>query len=63
MRDGGKGDMQRPLVVPVDKFEAAWDQIFNTKEKQQLKQAYAEVLEEHKELLKDLFNHEKECGR
>jgi hypothetical protein len=63
MRDGGKGDSQRPLTVSEEQFNEAWERIFNTKEKQQLKQAYADVLEEHKELLNDLSDHEKECGK
>ena len=63
MRDGGKGDSQRPLTVSEEQFNEAWGRIFNTKEKQQLKQAYADVLEEHKELLNDLSDHEKECGK
>lgn len=28
MRDGGKGDKQRPLSVPKEQFEANWDAIF-----------------------------------
>lgn len=28
MRDGGKGDKQRPLTVPAEKFNANWDAIF-----------------------------------
>ena len=63
MRDGGKGDSQRPLTVSEEQCNEAWERIFNTKEKQQLKQAYADVLEEHKELLNDLSDHEKECGK
>ncbi len=29
MRDGGKGDAQRPLVVPMEQFDNNWDAIFN----------------------------------
>ena len=29
MRDGGKGDQQRPLVVPMEQFDNNWDAIFN----------------------------------
>ena len=36
MRDGGKGDSQRPLTVSEEQFNEAWERIFNTKEKQQL---------------------------
>ena len=28
MSDGGKGDRQRPLSVPKEKFESNWDAIF-----------------------------------
>ena len=28
MRDGGKGDKQRPLGVPKEQFENNWDAIF-----------------------------------
>ena len=31
MSDGGKGDAPRPLVVPIEVFDASWDKIFNTK--------------------------------
>ena len=35
MRDGGKGDLRRKLVVPEEVFNSNWDNIFNksTKEK------------------------------
>jgi len=33
MRDGGKGDTPRPLGVPMDKFDNAWDAIFGKKDK------------------------------
>jgi hypothetical protein len=29
VRDGGKGDAQRPLVVPMEQFDNNWDAIFN----------------------------------
>ena len=29
MRDGGKGDLRRKLVVPEEDFNANWDLIFN----------------------------------
>ena len=32
MRDGGKGDTQRPLGVPIEQFDNAWDRIFGTKQ-------------------------------
>ena len=28
MRDGGKGDKQRPLSIPKEEFDNRWDQIF-----------------------------------
>ena len=28
MRDGGKGDAQRPLVVPMEQFDSNWNAIF-----------------------------------
>jgi len=31
MRDGGKGDKRRPLVIPEEQFNAQWDAIFNKK--------------------------------
>ena len=37
MRDGGKGDAQRPLVVPMDQFDESWDTIFNQKKEKDIK--------------------------
>lgn len=31
MRDGGKGDRQRPLGIPEEQFASNWDQIFKKK--------------------------------
>ena len=31
MRDGGKGDKRRPLVIPEEQFNAQWDAIFGKK--------------------------------
>jgi hypothetical protein len=31
MRDGGKGDTQRPLTIPTEKFDMNWDKIFGGK--------------------------------
>ena len=28
MRAGGKGDAQRPLGIPMEEFDAKWDEIF-----------------------------------
>jgi len=33
MTDGGKGDRQRPLGVPISQFDKSWDEIFGKKEK------------------------------
>ena len=33
MRDGGKGDAPRPLVIPMEQFDAQWEAIFGTKGK------------------------------
>ena len=60
MRDGGKGDMQRPLGVSMDQFDNAWDRIFN---KSKVEQAIEDTIEQHKEVLKQLQDHEKECGK
>jgi hypothetical protein len=30
MRDNGKGDTPRPLGVPMEEFDNAWDRIFGT---------------------------------
>ena len=32
MRDGGKGDSQRPLGVPLQEFDNNWDAIFKRKQ-------------------------------
>lgn len=32
-RDNGKGDLKRPLGVPMDKFDTQWDAIFGKKPK------------------------------
>jgi hypothetical protein len=32
MRDGGKGDKQRPLSISKSEFDAAWDRIFKEKD-------------------------------
>ena len=33
MTDGGKGDRQRPLGVPMSQFDKSWDEIFGKKSK------------------------------
>jgi hypothetical protein len=60
MRDGGKGDMQRPLGVPMEQFDNAWDRIFN---KSKIEKAIEETIEQHENLLADLEDHVKECGK
>jgi hypothetical protein len=32
MRDGGKGDMQRPLGIDIEQFDNNWDAIFKRKQ-------------------------------
>jgi hypothetical protein len=55
MRDGGKGDMQRPLVVDIEQFDNNWDAIFNKKDKKQLEDAMdrraKELMAQVKELI------------
>ena len=55
MRDGGKGDAQRPLVIPMKDFDDNWDAIFNKKEKKQLGDAMdqraKELMQEVRELI------------
>jgi hypothetical protein len=55
MRDGGKGDMQRPLVVDIEQFDNNWDAIFNKKDKKQLEDAMdrraKELMAQAKELI------------
>ena len=34
MRDGGKGDRRRKLVVPEEQFNANWDAIFKKPEQE-----------------------------
>jgi hypothetical protein len=34
MRDGGKGNRKRPLVIPKEQFENNWDNIFKKPVKQ-----------------------------
>ena len=60
MRDGGKGDTQRPLGVPVEEFNNAWDRIFN---KAKIAEAIDQTISQHADFLQDLANHEKECGK
>lgn len=44
MRDGGKGDLKRPLVVSEETFNKNWDQIFNKKSPKE--QDYTQLLTE-----------------
>jgi hypothetical protein len=60
MRDGGKGDSQRPLGIPMEQFDNAWDRIFN---KAKIAEAINETIAQHETLLGDLAAHEKECGK
>ncbi len=54
MRDGGKGDAQRPLVVPMEQFDNNWDAIFN-KQKKQLEDAMDYRAKELMQQVKDLI--------
>ena len=60
MRDGGKGDTQRPLGVPVEEFNNAWDRIFN---KAKIAEAIDQTISQHADFWQDLATHEKECGK
>ena len=60
MRDGGKGDTPRPLGVSMEKFDNAWDRIFN---KSKIEKAIDETIKQHEELFSTLAEHEKECGK
>lgn len=46
MRDGGKGDKRRPLVIPEEQFNAQWDAIFKTPQ-QQYEERKAAVLKDN----------------
>ena len=37
-RDGGKGDMKRPLGVPMSQFDKSWEEIFGKKPIKTLKE-------------------------
>jgi hypothetical protein len=58
MRDGGKGDMQRPLGVPMEQFDNAWDRIFNKKANKKLTAEEQMQIDNLAERI-----HEKECGK
>jgi len=45
MRDGGKGDKQRPLGVPPEQFNSNWDSIF--KKPNPLADKLVKQIEEH----------------
>ena len=46
MRDGGKGDKQRPLTVDEEQFNSNWDKIFNKKPESLKEKAPCEIYEE-----------------
>lgn len=54
MRDGGKGDRRRKLVVPEEVFNSNWDSIFGKKKKMEgfvdeaMKEEYSKITEEIK---------------
>ena len=51
MRDGGKGDLRRPLVVSEEEFSNSWDRIFGTAKflKENIKQVNEEFDKAYKE--------------
>jgi len=62
MTDGGKGDRQRPLGVPMEQFDEAWDRIFNEKKEKDTKlEINAENDEQSVTLTKEW--HFNECGK
>jgi hypothetical protein len=60
MRNGGKGDLRRPLTVSEEKFNESWDLIFN---KSKVKESLEDSIKENAELYQQLSEHEKECGK
>jgi len=62
MRDGSKGDAQRPLTVSMEQFDNSWNLIFN-KSKINVEYAFEESLKESEKFFEELRNHEKECGK
>ena len=42
-RDGGKGDIQRPLGVSMEEFDNKWDAIFGSAEKKKEKKLQIEI--------------------
>jgi hypothetical protein len=60
MRDGGKGDTQRPLSVPMEEFDNSWDRIFN---KSKIEAAIEETIEQHRKFLEQIVEHAEECGK
>lgn len=55
MRDGGKGDRRRKLVVPEEVFNSNWDAIFGKQKTMEdfvdeaMKEEYAKITEEIKD--------------
>lgn len=54
MRDGGKGDLRRPLVVSEEEFTNSWDRIFGKKKTMEdfvdeaMKEEYSKITEDIK---------------
>ena len=48
MRDGGKGDQQRPLGVPKEQFDNNWDAIFKKKLADKVVKQIEEPIKEQK---------------
>lgn len=47
MRDGGKGDLRRKLVVPEEVFNSNWDDIFNKSPKENYEERKDSVLKDN----------------
>jgi hypothetical protein len=47
MRDGGKGDVRRKLVVPEEVFNSNWDAIFGKTPKEQYEERKDSVLKDN----------------
>jgi hypothetical protein len=50
MRDGGKGDKQRPRGIPMEEFDNKWDAIFNKKEEKKENPLSVDIEDDNGEL-------------
>jgi len=60
MRDGGKGDLRRKLVVPEEVFNSNWDSIFGKKEKKVIDDAMDKRAKELMKQVRDLIGNQDE---